>query len=203
MDSFGLGISYGLSRIRVPFIAIFIIMFCSGIMVLASMTIGNVLSSYLTPETAKIIGGFILISIGLFNLVNVIRSKKRSPDNAPINKSIPQEKQWKIHLQKLGIIITILKEPQEADLDNSGVISKKEAFLLGLALSLDAFSTGLGAAMLGYPPLICAIFVAIMSGLCVSIGIKLGVFLSQKKWVQQVAFLPPFILISLGLASFL
>lgn len=68
-------------------------------MVLASMTIGNVLSSYLTPETAKIIGGFILISIGLFNLVNVIRSKKRSPDNAPINKSIPQEKQWKIHLK--------------------------------------------------------------------------------------------------------
>lgn len=204
LDSFGLGISYGLSRIHVPFSAITIIMICSGLMVFLSMTVGNLLSTFFTPEVAKIIGGIILISIGIFNLINVIRSKKKS--KFPVTRREPyhpQEKQWKIHLQKLGIIITILKEPEEADLDHSGIISKNEALLLGLALSLDALSVGLGAAMLGYPPIVCAIFVAIMSGLGVTLGIKLGYVLSQKRFVQQVAWLPPFLLISLGLASFL
>lgn len=203
LDSFGIGISYGLIRIRVPYSAILIIMICSGFMVLLSMTLGTVLSYYLTPEMAKKIGGTILIGIGIFNLVNVLRSKRKSPPEKPsIENRKKLEKQWKIHLQKLGIIITILKEPQEADLDNSGVISKKEALLLGLALSLDAFSTGIGAALLGYPPILCAIFVAIMSGLGVSIGMKLGFKLSEKIWVQQVAFLPPFLLMFLGLTSF-
>lgn len=204
LDSFGLGISYGLSRIHVPFSAIVIIMGCSGMMVLLSMTAGSLLSTFFTPEVAKMIGGIILISIGLFNLLNIVRQKKKGTAGEIERKPYKtEEKQWKIHLRKMGIIITILKEPEEADLDHSGVISKNEAILLGLALSLDAFSVGLGAAMLGYPPIICAIFVAFMSGIGVTLGIKLGYILSHKRIFQQVAWLPPFLLISLGLASFL
>lgn len=206
LDSFGIGISYGLSRIHVPLTSIFIIMLCSGMMVLASMMIGNVLSSVLSPDSAKIIGGSILIFIGLFNLSNIIRTKRNEPstENLKINSTQhEQEKEWKFEIQKLGLLITILKKPQKADLDNSGVISKKEALLLGIALALDAFSAGLGAAMLGYPPILCALLVSVMSGLFVLLGIKSGFILSQKKWMQQVVFLPPCLLISLGLASFL
>ena len=204
LDSFGLGVSYGLSRIHVPFSAIWIIMICSGVIVFISMMAGNLLSSLFTPEVAKIIGGLILIFIGLFNLINVVRSKKKGTSmKKPSKPYQPEEKQWKIHLRKLGIIITILKKLEEADLDHSGVISKNEAFLLGLALSLDALSVGLGAAMLGYPPILCALFVAFMSGLGITIGKKLGYILSQKRLLQKLLWLPPFILISIGLASLL
>lgn len=204
LDSFGLGISYGLIRIRVPYSAIGIIMLCSGVMVLLSMTAGTILSTYLSPQIAKHIGGSIFIAIGLFNLFNVLRSKKEAPVKKPsTHNRKTQEKQWKIQLRRLGIIITILKEPQEADLDHSGVISTNEALLLGVALSLDAFSTGIGAALLGYPPILCAIFVAMMSGLGVSIGMQLGFVLSEKRWFQRVSFLPPLLFIFLGIASFL
>lgn len=200
LDSFGVGVTYGMRRIRVPFISLLIIMLCSGLVVLASMTIGSLLSSFISPHIAEIIGGLVLVSIGLFSLYNVVRTKKNNQsEESKITQYEPKEKEWKVEIQKLGIFITVLKKPQQADLDNSGIISGKEALLLGFALALDAFGSGLGAAMLGYSPIITATLIALMSGLFVFFGIKSGFILSQRKWMQQMAFLPPCLLISLGL----
>ena len=56
-----------------------------------------------------------------------------------------------LELRKLGVVIQILRSPSKADMDNSGSISTQEAMWLGIALSLDAFGAGLGAALLGFP----------------------------------------------------
>ncbi|CAM4023766.1 sporulation membrane protein YtaF [Paenibacillus alkaliterrae] len=205
LDSFGVGVTYGMRRIRVPFISLLIIMLCSGVMVLTSMTIGSLLSSFISADFAGIIGSLILISIGLFSLYNVIRSKKNieSIEENPITKNEPEEIEWKLEIKKLGLFITVLKKPLQADLDRSGTISAKEAVLLGFALALDAFGAGLGAAMLGYSPFVTAMLVALMSGLFVFFGIKSGFVLSKRKWMQQLAFLPPCLLITFGLFKML
>ncbi|MBT2218182.1 sporulation membrane protein YtaF [Virgibacillus dakarensis] len=188
LDGFGVGIAYGMRRIRVPLIALFIIMLCSGVIVLTSMTIGSMITSYISAYTAKIIGGLILVSIGIFCLWNVLRSRT---DDAvdPSENSVSQLNQFK----------SVLKEPQQADLDQSGVISIQEAILLGFALALDAFGAGLGAAMLGYSPLVTASLVAFMSGILVFGGIHIGIFLSNSKWMKKMTLLPPFLLIALGI----
>ncbi|GGB37608.1 sporulation membrane protein YtaF [Virgibacillus dakarensis] len=188
LDGFGVGIAYGMRRIRVPLIALFIIMLCSGVIVLTSMTIGSMITSYISAYTAKIIGGLILVSIGIFCLWNVIRSKTDDTVH-PSENSVSQLNQFK----------SVLKEPQQADLDQSGVISIQEAILLGFALALDAFGAGLGAAMLGYSPLLTASLVAFMSGLMVFGGIHMGIFLSDSKWMKKMTLLPPFLLIALGI----
>lgn len=55
----------------------------------------------------------------------------------------------------------------------------KEAILLGIALTLDATSAGFGAAMIVYSPFTTAMLVALMNGLLVFFGIKLGFILSK------------------------
>lgn len=204
LDSFGVGVTYGMRKIRVPFISLFIIMLCSGLVVFVSMTIGNLVSSFISSGTTKVIGSIILISIGLISLYNVVRTKNNDQsDESKVKSYEPKEKEWKFELQKLGLIITVLKKPQEADLDNSGIISGIEALLLGFALALDAFGAGIGAAMVGYSPITTAMVIALTSGLFVFLGIKSGFILSKIKCMQKMVYIPPFLLISLGLFKLL
>lgn len=189
IDGFGVGITYGMRRIRVPFLALSIIMFCSGLIVFISMTIGNMLRSFITPDLAEMIGGIILLLIGLFCLYNVTRSKSEAASEMDSN-----DEAW-------DNFKTVMKQPVQADLDQSGSISANEALFLGFALAIDAFGAGLGAAMLGYSPVITAVSIAFMSGVFVLCGVRLGIFLATKKWMQRFALLPPFLLIMLGISN--
>lgn len=192
LDGFGVGITYGMRNIRVPIIALSIIMLCSGLIVLLSMTIGNMLTNFISPGQASKLGGFILIFLGFFSLINIFRSKLNflSPKKV-INESN----------KMFRIFKNILTKPIKADLDQSGVISANEAFLLGAALALDAFGAGIGASMLGYSPIITTLLVAIMSGAFLYSGIKLGLLLSKSDKLQQLTFVPPFLLIILGIIN--
>lgn len=204
LDSFGVGVTYGMRKIRVPLTSLLIIMLCSGLVILASMTIGSLLSSFISPDIAEIIGSLILISIGLISLYNVLETKYDDQSKErKVKQYEPKEKEWKFEIKKLGLFITVLKKPQQADLDNSGIITANEALILGIALALDAFGAGLSAVMLGYSPIITATIVSLTSGIFVFFGIKAGFILSQRIQIQQMVFLPPCLLIFLGLIRLL
>lgn len=190
LDGFGVGITYGMRKIHVPLIALSIIMLCSGVVVFISMTIGNMLSTLITPHGAEILGGLILISLGIFSLWNIHRSHSNSTEmiQAPSDT-------------RLNDIKTVFTTPDKADLDYSGVISVNEAFLLGFALALDAFGAGIGASMLGYSAIITTLLIAMMSGLFLFSGIRLGLYLSTKKRLQHMKFIPPLLLIVLGISN--
>ncbi|MFD2044880.1 sporulation membrane protein YtaF [Ornithinibacillus salinisoli] len=193
LDGFGVGVSYGMRKIHVPMNALCIIMFCSGIVVLSSMSLGSLFSSFISPDIANIIGGSILITLGIFSLINTIRSQLQKEK---ISTTSSEESTNKLHSLK-----TVLATPDKADLDKSGTISASEAFLLGTALALDAFGAGIGAAIIGYSPLLTAVLIAFMSGIFVHYGIKIGVILSNSRRMRQMSFLPPAILIALGILN--
>lgn len=194
LDGFGVGITYGIQKIKVPILALLIIMLCSGIIVYTSMLIGDLLSSFITHEFAKIIGGSILILLGLFSFVNIIRSKlKKSQMDQP----------ELVQATKMDHLRTVITTPDNADLDRSGSISAGEAFLLGLALALDAFGAGIGASMLGYSPLLTAVLTACMSGFFLYFGMRLGIFLSKSEKLQKLTLLPPTLLIGIGILNLL
>lgn len=198
IDGFGVGITYGMRKIRVPLAALLIIMMCSGVIVLISMTIGGVLSMFISPEVTQTLGGCILIGLGLFSLFNLIRSHdligKTIEQHEPrqnIESSNSRIQHWK----------TVMQKPHQADLDKSGAISLGEAFILGSALALDAFGAGIGAAIIGYSPLITALLIAFMSGLLLFLGINIGMLLSKNKRLKKMSFLPPLLLITLGVLN--
>jgi putative sporulation protein YtaF len=156
------------------------------------MEIGGMLHAFLSVSIAKSIGGAILIFIGIFSLINSVRSQLNK------NTEVSPEDHEAINFQKFR---TVMTTPDKADLDRSGTISIGEAILLGTALALDAFGAGIGAAILGYPPMITSILIAVMSGMFVYYGIKIGIVLSNNKRMERMNFLPPVLLITLGVLN--
>ncbi|MBU9721155.1 MULTISPECIES: sporulation membrane protein YtaF [Bacillaceae] len=196
MDSFGVGLTYGLRKMKLPLTSLLFIAGCSAASILIAMTLGDALLRFMSPEIAESIGGIILIGIGGWAIYQVYRPAKNDKKTKKERETIVN-----LELKKLGIVIKILRKPMVADLDNSGTITGREALLLGFALSLDAFGAGIGAALIGFPASIMAISVGIMCAVFLTFGMKSGWRFSEAKWVQNFSFLPGLLLILIGVWS--
>ncbi|WP_338130566.1 manganese efflux pump [Cohnella ginsengisoli] len=80
-----------------------------------------------------------------------------------------------------------------------GSLLPGEALLLGIALSLDAFGAGIGAALVGFPAVPTAILIAAASGMFLWAGMRIGFLASGLRWVQRLTVLPGIILIAMGI----
>ncbi len=178
---------------RIPFKSILVIASCSALALMAAMGIGRVSLQFLSPRLAESLGGIILIILGGWVLYQFFRPEK-TKDVLPHEKTIIN-----FEIKSLGLVIHILQKPMTADFDKSGSITGIEALILGLALSLDAFGAGVGAAMLGYSPYILAIAVAGMSSLFLCMGLKVGTIFSNSGWIHKFTFIPGIILIVIGI----
>ncbi|MCP3741311.1 sporulation membrane protein YtaF [Rossellomorea sp. BNER] len=195
LDSFSTGLTYGLRKMGMPLKSICIISICSAGSLLLAMLLGQAIESFLSPTVADRIGGVILVGLGAFVLYQFFRPEK---DVVPNDEKVL----FNFEIKSIGLVINILKRPLAADFDRSGTITGIEAFMLGVALSLDAFGAGIGAALLGYSPLLLAVAVMIMSFLFIYGGLKIGKVCSHLKWIQRVSFLPGILLILIGVLRF-
>lgn len=184
LDGFTVGITYGLRKMRITIGALLVIMCCSFVIVFASMSVGKFIRPYIPEVLAQQIGGLIFIFLGIFILYSQIQSK---------NKHVPAE--------NAHVLTKIMNDPIYADRDFSGIISLRESFLLGIALALDAFGAGFAISMFGFAPIVTASFIALMSGLFLSIGLQIGALLAKQSWMNRFMFLPAFLLIFLGLIA--
>ncbi|MCL6570322.1 MAG: sporulation membrane protein YtaF [Bacillus sp. (in: Bacteria)] len=193
LDSFSVGLTYGLRQMVMPIKSIIIIACCSALSLIIAVSIGHGLEKVLSPGITSSLGGFILIALGAWVLYQFFQPEKE--------KEVLKYEQTIVNfeIRSLGLAINILKKPLSADFDQSGTITGIEALMLGFALSLDAFGAGIGAAMLGFSPLILALTVAIMSSIFVLLGIKSGTFFQKFEWIQKVTFLPGILLIIIGI----
>jgi putative sporulation protein YtaF len=91
----------------------------------------------------------------------------------------------------LGLVIQIWKTPLAADVDRSGSISSTEAVLLGAALSFDSFGAGLGAALIGLPPVPSVLMLVGMSAVFLSIGMFVGFRFSGRRIHPWLVFICP------------
>jgi putative sporulation protein YtaF len=195
LDSFSVGFTYGMRKMSIPFKSILIIACCSAGTLLIAMLVGDLLTRIFPIYVTERLGGFILILIGAWVLYQFFRPTKEVAEG-----EVETEKTLiNFEIKTLGIVINILRKPMSADIDKSGTITGIEALLLGFALSLDAFGAGIGAALLGYSPLIMSILVACMSSLFVTVGIKSGNIFSKFAWVDKFSCLPGIILIMIGI----
>jgi putative Mn2+ efflux pump MntP len=222
LDGFGVGVMYGLRKIRIPFVSIVIISICSGLVIFASMQIGVYIAKFLSKSVASATGAVILIGIGLWAIVQMWRqrpgndsSKARAdaeskdgeaePGHAAAEPNEPLaltggiRTVLRIEMKRLGLVIEILRTPSLADVDRSGYISSSEAVLLGAALSLDAFGAGIGAAFIGFAPLMTAAIIALASGLFITTGLRIGLTYADTRWLQRLSVLPGCILIAMGI----
>ncbi|MEF3307535.1 MntP/YtaF family protein [Paenibacillus sp. GYB004] len=231
LDGFGVGVMYGLRKIRIPLLSIAIISVCSGFVIFASMQIGAFAARYLPPAFAKATGAVILIGIGIWAIIQMWRQRQDSGQDsltpatvdprtvrmgagAPAVSLQAEAEQTqaqdqadeggirtvlRIEMKRIGLVIEILRTPSLADVDRSGYISSSEAVLLGVALSLDAFGAGIGAAFIGFAPVLTAAVIAVASGLFITLGLRVGLTFADTRWLQRLAVLPGCILIAMGI----
>lgn len=218
LDGLGVGVTYGLRRIRIPLLSVIIIVLCSGLVVWVSMGIGAVLTDYMSPQVSKWIGACLLILIGCWALYQLWRRRfdhsedGEAEDGHNGQEAVPETGLGMrrtartiliVELKRLGLVIQILRTPQIADVDRSGIISASEAVLLGFALSLDSMGAGLGAAMIGFSPLLTSAVISIACGLFLLGGMQLGFRLASMRGVRALSVLPGVMLIAMGLIKLL
>lgn len=196
MDALGTGVAYGIRKIRIPFTSLLIISGMSVITILFSMTAGRLVSQLISPAFAHRLGGILLLLVGLWILIQSIRDNRQEEqtEGLQIDRTVME-----IRIKSLGLVIQILREPSRADLDHSGVISAREALLLGTALAMDAFGAGFAVSMFGFSPLLTAFVVGLGHIMLTYAGLLLGKYFACSSIGRQLAMLPGWILIAMGI----
>lgn len=169
IDSFGIGITYGMRNTKIYRNAKIILFMISILITSLSVHLGNVLNEFFSQSFTKWIGACFLILMGLWIIFQALSPKK---DDELIKTASPTVYQFMIRF--LGITIQIIRDPIFSDLDHSKKIDAKEAIYLGVCLSIDSLCIGICSSMIGYSSYLFPILVASFQLFFLSIGRVLG-----------------------------
>jgi len=166
LDNLGIGLTYGIRKIRVPLKTNIVISLLSGVAMVLSCYAGHILMHILPSNIGNILGGMIVCIIGIYTFIEYFINKKR--------QNVEQISNPIIHDDKFKDIRGIMDDPCRADKDYSGDISVKEALFLGIALAINCLATGIGAGMTGVFVWSLSLSVMIFSIISISLGVHIG-----------------------------
>ncbi|WP_350344387.1 sporulation membrane protein YtaF [Proteinivorax tanatarense] len=192
IDGLGAGVAYGINKVRMSTITIILVSIASGFAIYLSLLGGRIFSNFVTPNTSEYIGAAILMIMGLFLFGNGLKTLLSKAKQVGFN-----HRKWYLN------ILAILKQPMAADIDKSGTISYYEGVLLGVALAMDAFGAGFGAALSGANPELLALTVVLFKGIMLSTGLYVGNLFSNLSWQGILVLLPGIIFFTLGAINLL
>lgn len=167
MDSLGIGISYGIRKIRIPWSAKLIICAISMIITAIAVTLGTLILVVIPGKVAEIIGILMLAFLGLFIILSAVLPKREKK-----SKSVRS-----IVLKPLGITVKIIRNPVSCDFDKSKHIDILEAVYLGIALSIDSFAAGVSSVISGG---INSLMIPVAVGLAQLLFLTLGDTIGKK-----------------------
>lgn len=208
VDALFAGLSYGFSGTRMPLSSKLIICAFSVAYCALALVLGGAVAGLLSPFAGKIIGAAILALLGIFMIIKTQIKKKN------VNEKHGDENNTRtlcrIIIKSLGITVEILKNnPEAGDMDLSGVIDRKEATLLGFALSVDSLGAGIGSAVSG----LCSWYIPPAVGLCQLAFLSAGIFIGgmlrgrceafPEKYDNLMSILPGIMLIALSVLRLL
>lgn len=199
IDSFGIGITYGIKNTKITNLSKLILFVISLIVSIISINFGKIISKIFSPFIANLLGCLILVAMGIIFIFQSLNKRKT------FNKTLSKKKKYNFFIKWLGITIQIIKDPISSDLDKSNTISSKEALYLGVALSLDSLCVGIGSSMLNISSYLFPLFVAFFQLLFISFGAFLGKELKTLSDINENlwSFLSGILLILIGLLKFL
>lgn len=198
IDSFGIGITYGVKNTKISLPAILILIIISISITSLSLCFGNILLLILPDFILYFLGSFLLILMGVFIIFQSIYKPKK------LKKKNSSKKTYHFFIESLGLTIQIIKDPISSDLDNSKNIDWKEALYLGIALSIDSFCIAISGTFLGINSFIFPIMVASFQIIFISFGKFVG-----KNFIKLLnisdnmcSILSGILLIFIGIAKF-
>ena len=182
IDSFGIGITYGLRNTKITKFAKVILFAISVLVTAFSVCIGNTISNIFPKIVTTFIGSIFLIFMGLFVIYQSLKNKEEIKKNYSFKN---EQRVYKFFIDFLGITVQIIRNPISSDLDSSKNIDWKEALYLGIALSIDSICIGICSSVIGYNSFMFPILVAIFQLTFLSIGRFLGEKISSVSTIPE------------------
>ena len=167
MDALGIGVSYGVRKIRVPLAAKVIICAISVAMMGLSILLGSLILLVVPPPAAKLLGALMLALLGVFVIAQAFWKREEKPKK-------PKKAARSIMLKPLGITIKIIRNPPSCDFDASKALDGFEALYLGAAMSVDSVGVGVSSAVMGLNTLLVPVTAGLFQMLFLSAGVWLG-----------------------------
>lgn len=196
LDALGVGIAYGLRKVKIPLKSAICICMLSMMYAWVSLFFGKSLTSVLTPAMSKFIGLLILTLMGIWIIIQGLIKKEDKTERAEKDDEVV----LKLGIRSLGVTIQVIKNPVRCDIDHSGTIDLKESLLLGLALSMDAIGVGIGSALAGFHGSIIPLTIGVCQFALLYVGLYLGnKVVGMKVNKKLIAVLPGILLILLAI----
>ena len=157
MDAFAAGFSYGLEKVRVPFLSLSIIALLSGSMLTASMLLGNLVLDMIPERFTRGLSFFILFLLSLYKFYDALP--------------------W---LHRKSAHLTTEKISQKVNRQDKDLLSCREAALLAFALSVDNISAGLCTGTVSLPPALLWLLTTAIHFLTLKTGLTAGKIMSDR-----------------------
>ncbi|RXZ84887.1 sporulation membrane protein YtaF [Paenibacillaceae bacterium] len=167
IDNLGVGLSYGIRNIQISLLSNLLIAVICFLFSAGGIYFGMWISELLPGIFPILLGAFILAIIGV-RIMLLARPNRNASSKAPDSNETPGLK-------------SVMKDPTTADIDNSQSIGFLESIFLGVALSANALTNGIGAGLLGLSPILISVLAAAGSFVTVWIGVASGIKLSHVR----------------------
>jgi putative sporulation protein YtaF len=158
LDNLGVGVAYGVRRIKVPALSNLVIAGIAFLLGIISVFVGKSVAHFFNDSVANDIGAVLLIGVAIW----VMFPQKQTTQS--------QSGARKEH----SSLLELLNNPEEADRDHSAVISWQESIVLGFALSVNVFTNGITAGLWNLDTVFSALMMALFSFLTIWSGTWLG-----------------------------
>lgn len=182
LDNAGVGIAYGVRRIRFSTLANSLIAVISGVATWVAGVLGRFVTHYTNPSVATWIGAFVIIAVGIWVMTEPWRSRRKTTES-----------------QSGNMMTRILRDPVEADFDKSQSISIPEALVLGVALALNALAGGFDAGVIKIEIIYTAISVALFSFILLGASGYIGRRYAAKALGNKATYIAGLLLIAVGI----
>ena len=198
MDALIAGVAYGLQSIELPLASLSVTggvcFICTTVAMLGAHFLGKIVNTRLAAGA----GALVLISLGLFALLQEYLGSVVAVDDLEAGIAMRQ-----ITFSVGRLVISIMLRPEAADVDHSKVISAVEAIFLGLALGVDNAIATFAAALTGFLPIYTPVVMAIVQMSFISIGFYGVARLISDDLKRRVPYWSGTMLILLGLIRLL
>lgn len=199
VDSLGVGCAYGLKQIKIPPGPKLFISVMTLTISLLSILLGRIIFSILPPVAGTYVSILILSIMGIYMIISAVVDLKAKEE---YHEAKIQEKKQLVNIciKSLGLSISIIKHPQQADLDHSNIIDLSEAFYIGLALSLDSIGACVGLGINAASSIYLPLFVGVFQYFFLSMGLRFGKRLGKLGVLNEklLSFLPGVIMLGIA-----
>ncbi|QQE79590.1 sporulation membrane protein YtaF [Alicyclobacillus sp. SO9] len=183
LDNVVVGTAYGIKKIRIGIIANFIIAVVTTTGTFLSMSAGSYIAKFMPQSVSNVLGAAIIVVVGIYFVIQ------------SLIKLIHNTNARELALKDLSHMV---EYAERSDVDKSGHIDAKEAFMLALGLTFNNLGTGIAASITGVNIFLTVISTFLISILTIILGYSIGKNVLGRFFGKYAPLIAGVLLIVLG-----